>query len=411
MYKRTAVFLSTAAISCCLLIGARGNAQTTVIVDRQLGTQVGSLPNPLDPSNPIPLLGGALLTVDSSGNRTLLSDFGDPGVQNDQPLGGGYLSAISSMPAGLLGLGRTILVLDALAGTNQQGMLFTVDPATGNRAVLTDFGNPSQAQSTAANGNKVLGQSPAGMAVANGLLGLGSSIYVVDNNAGTNENGAIFKVDPSTGNFTLFSDFGDSSQGQTGVNPQSIAIVPAGLLSILGANAGFAVLDIDAGTDEVGAVFIVDGNGNRTLWTDLGKAGTNGVQAVDPQAIAAAPSGLLGVGAAIYVIDNKAGTIPSGGTEGDGALFQIATDGSGTYSQVNDWGDASFGVLGEDPNGITAMTGLNGNVLVTDDFIESADIAGQLFAVNPSTGQRTVITDCSNTAQGPCQQPVAVTQF
>ena len=37
-----------------------------------------------------------------------------------------------------------ILVIDSQAGTNFNGALFVIDPVTGNRTLLSDFGNPAQ---------------------------------------------------------------------------------------------------------------------------------------------------------------------------------------------------------------------------------------------------------------------------
>jgi hypothetical protein len=89
-----------------------------------------------------------------------------------------------------------ILVIDAIGGTNGSGPLFLVNPTTGQRTVLSDFGNPAQG---------ALGTgSLTGVAV--GTAGL---IFVTDLIAGGPAfGGALFGVDPNTGNRTLLSDFG-----------------------------------------------------------------------------------------------------------------------------------------------------------------------------------------------------------
>jgi hypothetical protein len=106
-----------------------------------------------------------------------------------------------------------------LGGANGQGALFAVNPTTRQRTVLSDFGNAAQGPT---------GLAPEGVVVCNGLAGLGTTIYVVDNAAGTNNFGAIFTVDPATGNRTLLSDFGNGAQGPGG-DPFSIAILPTSL--------------------------------------------------------------------------------------------------------------------------------------------------------------------------------------
>jgi len=369
-------------------------AQTTVIADPGLGTQVASfsMPDPVDPTqtNTAQILGGALLKVASNGTRTILSDFGNTA---QGPTGSGGLTAVTWTPVGLLGLGQTILALDREAGSHDDGALFTVDPSTGKRTVLSDFGNAAQGQ---------LGADPIGVVVANGLLGLGTQIYVLDSDAGTNGQGGLFRVDPSTGNRTLLSDFGNAAQGPLGANPVSIAIAPAGLLSILGMNAGFLVLDNNAGTNGVGAVFAVDSNGNRSLFSDLGDP-SQGQVAISPQEIATAATGLLGLGTAIYVTDNELGTSESG------EVFQI--DIFGNRSVVTDFGNSAQGTLGGDEHAIAGIPGIGGNLLVADEYLDAVPSEAILFQVNPFTGQRTVVTDCNNTSLGPCAQPIAVTQL
>jgi hypothetical protein len=382
--------LGLAALSFC----AQVQAQTTVVLDQGLGTQIRSLPNPFDPDTPIPILAGALLTVDGSGQRTVLSDFGNAA---QGPQGGGELAAVAWTPSGLLGLGQTLLVLDAFAGTNNNGALFAVNPANGQRTLVSDFGNSVQGP---------VGVQPIALAAVSGLLGLGSNIFVVDNDAGTGGFGAIYQINPLSGQRTLLSDFGNSAQGPVGINPVSIAVAPAGLLSVLGINAGLLVLDDDAGTNGLGEVFVVDCFGHRTVLSDFGNS-AQGQVGVAPQQIATAPTGLLGLGTAIYVTDNEAGAVPSGGKIGDGALFQIAANGIRTL--VSDFGNSAQGVLGEDPIGIAAASGLSGNLLVIADFAGSFPTQAKLFQINPGNGQRIVLTDCGNAARGPCSQPEQVT--
>lgn len=383
MFSQKGFWLGVVGLSLCAT--CVGNAQTTVIVDQGLGTPIATSIVETNPTgNPFPstVLPGALLAVDGSGNRTLLSDFGNPA---QGPLGTGALSAVSWAPSGLLGLGQTILALDSAAGTNQAGALFAVNPTTGQRSIVNDFGNSTQGP---------LGEQPVAMTVSDGLLGLGISVYVLDQEAGTNGIGAIFQIN-ADGARTLFSDFGNNAQGPVGVNPVSITIGQSGLL----------VLDGGAGTNGLGEVFAVNSSGNRTVLSDLGDS-SRGQVAVAVQQIATAATGLLSLGTAIYVTDNEGGTIPAGDTVGAGSVFQITTGGVRTV--VSDFGNPAQGALGESPTGIVAVLGLGGNLLITENIFDPTQ--AKLFEMNPLNGQRTVVSDCNNAALGPCQQPDSVTQ-
>ncbi|MGH8588175.1 MAG: calcium-binding protein [Gammaproteobacteria bacterium] len=87
-------------------------------------------------------------------------------------------------------------------------MLFRVDPLTGARTLLSDFGSGANP-----------GRDPFGVAVeSNGTL------LVIDATAGTGFRGALFRVDPVSGARILLSDFGSgANQGQ---NPVGVAVVP-----------------------------------------------------------------------------------------------------------------------------------------------------------------------------------------
>jgi hypothetical protein len=381
--------LSLAAIASGLLGSAAALAQTSATVDPGLGTQVRvgqTDPGKSDNTN-VPILGGALLSINASGTRALLTDFGNSA---QGPLGSGAPGGITWMPSGLLGLSETLLVTDGFAGSNGAGALFSINPGTGQRTLLSDFGNAAQG---------AVGKTPVGVAYSNGLLGLGNTIYVIDNKAGTNQGGALFAVNPSNGERTLLSDFGNTAQGPLGVNPIAIAVVPAGVLSVLGLNAGLVVLDDVAGTNNAGAVFVVDFNGNRTLLSDLGND-AQGAVAVAPQQITVTQT-LLGP-TTILVADNEAGT------NKQGALFAIATD--GTRTLTSDFGNGAQGPEGIGPSGVVATADGTGNVLVTDNFEDLDPTQAQVFLVTP-VGQRSIYSDCTVTAQGPCQAPVAITQW
>ena len=145
----------------------------------------------------------------------------------------------------------TVLVVDADAGTDASGALFQVNPTSGLRTLLSDFGDAAQGP---------VGAFPTGVVVEGD-----GTILIADTDAGTNGAGALFRVDPTTGVRTLLSDFGNTTQGPLGANPFGVAVEAAG--SIL-------VADADAQTHRNrGALFRVDPTtGVRILLSDFGNA-------------------------------------------------------------------------------------------------------------------------------------------
>ncbi len=111
-------------------------------------------------------------------------------------------------------------VIDYSAGTGGNGALFRIDPTTGARTLLSDFGmgaNP--------------GVDPYGVAVE-----AWGSLLVSDYSAGTGGNGALFRIDPTTGARTLLSDFGVGAN--PGAGPMGVAIGASVDLQASGAGPG-----------------------------------------------------------------------------------------------------------------------------------------------------------------------------
>jgi cysteine-rich repeat protein len=315
-------------------------------------------------------LNGALLRIHPlTGVRTLLSDFGNP---SQGPLG--------KTPTGVaVGPGGIILVMDPDGGTDVpndgknggNGALFIVDPITGARTVLSDFGNPTQGPT---------GSKPAG--VASGPNGV---ILVVDTDAGTGANGVLFSVNPVTGMRAVVSNFGNPAQGPTGTDPVFLAVSPAGIL----------VTDDDGGTDLPppdgnpggnGALFVVNPNtGARTMLSDFGNV-AQGPTGVNPVGVAIVP--LIRGGDAL-VIDLLAGT------NGEGALFSVNPT-TGARTLLSDLGDPRQGPRGGDP--VDVAVGIGGDIWVVE---QDRNGFGALFRVNPVNGSRTVVSDFANASQGP----------
>ncbi|MBA2491708.1 MAG: hypothetical protein H0V34_08405 [Gammaproteobacteria bacterium] len=296
---------------------------------------------------------GALFRVNPvNGARTLVSDFGK---LSQGPLGLNPVSLAVS-PNGQL------LVSDLDAGADFRGAIFEVDLSDGRRTLLSDFNDSSQGP---------LGEDPVNLTLdANG------TILVADLNAGTGFNGALFRVNATTGNRVLFSDFSDTAQGPLGQIPFSIAIGPAGeILTVV----------LSAGTGSRGALFKINAqNGSRTLLSDFGDA-SQGPLGEIPFGVA------LGPNDEILVIDQEAGP------DFRGALFRIDA-GNGQRTLLSDFGNSAQGPLGEDP--VTLTLASSGRMLVID-FTAGAGQTGALFSLNPSNGNRTLLSDFSDASQGP----------
>jgi len=148
---------------------------------------------------------GVLWRVHSvSGARTVLSDFGDPGQgpQGADPFG------VALEPSG------QILVTDPNAGTESKGALFRVDPDSGSRSLVSDFGDPQQGP-----------EEPEGPLSLVGLaVGSAGEIFVTRIDAGTESRGGLFRVDPANGERRLLSDFGRTEQGPLGQDPTGVVV-------------------------------------------------------------------------------------------------------------------------------------------------------------------------------------------
>ena len=121
-------------------------------------------------------------------------------------------------------------------------ILFRVDPITGHRTILSDFKNPAQGPS---------GDNPSDLAIDES-----GNILVIDFEGLSFPDGALFSVDPITGDRTLISDFSDISQGPLGRLPLGVYVDPSGTIFV---------------ADEGRGLFSVDPiSGNRTLITNFG---------------------------------------------------------------------------------------------------------------------------------------------
>lgn len=237
---------------------------------------------------------GAIVKVDAvSGVRTLISDLGN--TSQGSPLG----ATVSGVTVDANG---DFVVLDRTGGTNGRSLIFRVEPDNGERRLVSDLGDPAQGPISAnpeavhllPNGDyfvpeedharpgiavlyrvdRVTGQrsvlndlsdpslGPTAVQAERGAIELvpgGYNILVTDQNAGTDGRGALFRIDPLTGQRSLLSDLGDPSQGPIQINSEAVVIEPnGGIIVIEGDNPEASVLRVDPVT------------GQRTLVSDFG---------------------------------------------------------------------------------------------------------------------------------------------
>ena len=304
------------------------------------------------------------------------------------------------------------VITDDLSGTGQQGVVFRVDSTTGHRDIVTDFGNSAQGP---------VGCGPAGVAIT-----LTGHLAVVCVNAGTDQQGALMRVDPATGHRVIVSDFGDPTQGFSAGFLADVVVDASGRLIVsdfgfsgmgtlvrldpasgnrdtitdfsdptfgpmgVFGPAGVAVersgrilaTDLAAGTDFFGALFAVDpANGERVMLSDFGDP-SQGPPATEPDAVAVDALG------SIFV------ACRSGGSGLAGAIFRV-DPASGHRSLVSDFGDASGGPMIFSPAGIVAQS--SGQLLVIG-FLDGEAV---VVRVDPATGGRTMVSNFSDASLGP----------
>ena len=220
--------------------------------------------------------------------RTILTDFGVG------PNTGRHPRAVTVEADG------QILVTTGIPGTvNNRALLVRVDPVTGARAIVSDFGDSSQGG---------LGIEPRGVAVE-----AGGAILVIDAQGGTSALGELFRVDPQTGARTSVSNFGAGPLN--GINPTSVAVE---------ANGQILVTDEGHGSlFPLGLLLRIDPQtGVRTILSDLNIVPNTGRE---PEGVAIEANGQ------ILVIDKHAGPLTRG------MLFRVDPQ-TGDRQIVSDFG-------------------------------------------------------------------------
>ena len=257
-----------------------------------------------------------------------------------------------------------ILVVDQQGGTDNLGALILVNPRTGHRSVLSDFGNKDQGD---------LGHSD----LSSVAVGRGGQIYVSALFSGDPAfgGGALFEVDPDTGERKLLSNLSQRNiQGflyyGLAVNAQGKVI--ANLTKLV--KSTYALVQIDPKTDK------------RALITDL----TNRAQGVTESDR--------------FITDlaiERLGTILIGTARGSGqpdsVIFRVDPV-TGKRRLLSNFADAKQG-----DDVVADLWFSKGLAIETSGQILAAlgDAPGNLLLrIDPNTGKRAVLSDFDNPEQG-----------
>ncbi len=305
----------------------------------------------------------------TTGARTLLSDFGDP---RQGPVGGDPVDVA-------IGTAGDIWVVEQ--DRNGFGALFRVNPLNGSRSVVSDFAAAAQGP---------MGDTPSGV-----VLGPGGDILVSTLNGvgvgGPGLPGRLFRVNPVTGVRTLVSDFGSAAQGPVGADPEAIAMLSPTEALVLDSNA-----QPPGGGIARGLLFRVNlASGARTVLSNFSDI-AQGPLGIEPSDVEFEANG------ALVVIDSATGQNQRG------TLVRVDPV-TGARTLISDFSDPTKGPLGGHPFGLAVEP--SGGILVIDDLAGTNGV-GTLFRVNPTTGIRAVVSDFGVLGQGPLgAQPVGVTMF
>jgi len=326
------------AIFVCLgyLAGpATAGAAGTVLLAGEYGTRTATEP-----------ARGALIGVDvRTGAIAVLSDFLDP---RQGPTG--------ALPWDVaVGRAGTVYVLDGRAGARgPYGVVFTVDPRTGRRSLVSDLSDPASGPT---------GVNPYSIAV-----GPSGAVYVVDQDAGPdiNNDGAVFAIDPASGIRTLVSAFVDTTQGPAlSRDPQGIAVLPDETLVVL----------------DHAALYLIDPqDGSRVVLSRFDDA-DQGPGLQEPYAVAVSPKG------EILVVDSDlAARTDDDDVRTSGGIVRVdPTDGTRTI--VSRFSDFDGGVRVSFPTDVAVSP--SGALWVPAEYGHQDGV----FAVARATGRPTLLAD------------------
>lgn len=260
-----------------------------------------------------------------------------------------------------------VIVIDPLAGSKGGAALIRVIPPSGVRVLISDFDDPAYGPA---------GTNPVDVAVA-----ADGSIYVADTTyptpIGENCCGRIFKVDPSTGVRTVFSDFNSGPE-----HPVSIAIAADGSLY--------------ATTTTPPSLIHIDAAGNRSLARDLSPYAGN------------SPRAVRNFAGSQVVVFPQGGTNPAYSPPSNCAPFCLGSLIQMTPTTlITDFGRADLEATPTNGAGPVSLAIESTGNLLTGAFNggtchgSGIDHCSALYRVDPSTGIRTLLSDSSNHSQDP----------
>lgn len=203
----------------------------------------------------------------------------------------------------------------------------------------------------------------------------GAPAFVLDLAGGTNDNAAILSVNLDNGLRSMVSDFGNAAQGTLGVQPVSLALEDEDLI---------LVVDMDFGNEERGALFQVSlPSGDRQVISDFSDS-SKGVLGFHPTGVA--------------LLNDNSALVVSSGINNDfmGGIFSVNVL-TGDRTVVSDFNNTDQGPGLNEPFGIAV---LNSNTALVMDATNDALSSSVLFSVNLNNGNRTVLSNFGDAAQG-----------
>ena len=259
-----------------------------------------------------------------------------------------------------------ILVADTNAFGLSQPAVFKVDPSSGFRSVFSDFTDATQ--------------GPTSLDASGITIDVFGNVWVVATNLDNVQGrGALFKLDPITGQRVLVSDFADSTQGPLGLNP------------------------FRAASDSVGNIFVTDFGATSTSSSDAF------VFKVDPvtgtrtilSSFDDTTQGAIGGGPFNIAIDSSDNIFVNdfrAGISGKGYVLGI-DPATGFRTIISDLNNPTQGDQEQrNPHGLAIDA--SGNLIITT-IVGGTNSLGLLVSVDPTTGFRTTINDFGDTTQGP----------
>ena len=356
MFQNTRSHTRRLALSIGLIASAAVPVATWAALDPGTAVVADFGLDILDSSAPI---GGALIAVNpATGARSLFST-----------LQGSAGETAVALDVAISKTGKIVVAaLDVADGALSGNVLFSINPDTGQRTLLTDFADAGQGETGTTPYGVAFEQSGDILAVTNPLFATGEEDNVI----------ALFRINPVTGDRTRISDLGTGG-GDTSRFASSVAVEANGKIVV--------VMSESFTTGVVSSLLLrVDpATGATTTITDFSDT-SDGPVGASPSDVSVEPSGN------ILVADSSADPFGSGTTSG--VVFRVdPVTGQRTIAGENFQGAGDLG-----PTGTAIEVG--GDALV---------IANQtLFRVDVASGDLSAVSTFTSTSGG---QPGALLAF